>query len=130
MALVFLHHVVGDLTLGKPELVQFSDAQPVKAAVRAIGDSAEGAITVWRCPSPDFPTSPPPPPSADRFVGMLNSLDVVAFLACAGDDDQEKAMRTPVSELVTPNHGLLKEVDPATRCDLFYHLLGVSISPI
>ncbi|XP_074578768.1 CBS domain-containing protein CBSX6-like [Curcuma longa] len=115
MALVFLHHVVGDLTLGKPELVQFSDSQSVKAAVRAIGESAEGAITIWRCPSPDSPITPPPPPSADRFVGMLNSLDVVAFLASAGDDDREKAMRTPVSELVTPNHGLLKEVDPATR---------------
>ncbi|XP_042412091.1 CBS domain-containing protein CBSX6-like [Zingiber officinale] len=115
MALIFLHHVVGDLTLGKPELVQFSDAQPVKAAVLAIGDSADGAIAVWRCPSPDFPIAPPLPPSADRFVGMLNSLDVVAFLACAGDDDQEKAMWTPVSELVTPNLGLLKEVDPATR---------------
>ncbi|XP_074583643.1 CBS domain-containing protein CBSX6-like [Curcuma longa] len=115
MALVFLHHVVGDLTLGKPELVQFSDAEPVEVAVRAIGDSAEGAITVWRAPCPDSAAVPRPPPSAERFVGMLNSLDVVLFLARAGVHDQEKAMRTPVSELITPNRDLLKEVDPATR---------------
>ncbi|XP_042408520.1 CBS domain-containing protein CBSX6-like [Zingiber officinale] len=115
MAHVFLHHVVGDLTLGKPELVQFYDSEPVEAAVRAIGDSAEGAITVWRSPSPDSAAVPRPPPSADRFVGMLNSLDVVLFLARARVHDQEKSMRTPVSELITPNHDLLKEVDPATR---------------
>ncbi|WOK96619.1 hypothetical protein Cni_G05326 [Canna indica] len=112
MALVFLHHVVGDLTLGKPDLVQFSDAETVESAVRAIADSAEGSITVWRRTPAD---KPPPPPSADRFVGILNSLEVVAFLARAGADGQEKAMRTPVSELVTPNPNLLKMVDPGTR---------------
>lgn len=45
---------------------------------------------------------------------MLNSLDVVAFLARSGGD-HEKAMRTPVSEVVAPNPSLLKEVDPGTR---------------
>ncbi|CAD5186757.1 unnamed protein product [Musa acuminata subsp. burmannicoides] len=110
MARVFLHHVVGDLTLGKPELVEFSEAETVEAAVRAIGDSADGAIAVWR----RRPMEPAPPPSAERFIGMLTSLDVVAFLARAGAD-QERAMRTPVSELVAPNPSLLKEVDPGTR---------------
>ncbi|WOL07632.1 CBS domain-containing protein CBSX6-like [Canna indica] len=106
MALVFLHHVGGGLTLGKPDFVQFFDAETVESFVCAIADSAEGSITVW-CRTP--PDKPPPPPSADRFVGILNSLEVVAFLARAGTDDQEKAMRTPVSELVTPNPNLLKE---------------------
>ncbi|RWV92890.1 hypothetical protein BHE74_00050584 [Ensete ventricosum] len=110
MALVFLHHVVGDLTLGKPELVEFSEAETVEAAVRAIGNSAEGAITVWRTESAAAATRRPP---AERFVGMLNSSDVVAFLALSSADP-EKAMRTPVSEVVAPNPGLLKEVDPGT----------------
>ncbi|KAJ6836304.1 CBS domain-containing protein CBSX6 [Iris pallida] len=44
---------------------------------------------------------------------MLNSLDLVAFLARSGD--QERAMRTPVSEVVEPDPRLLKEVDPGTR---------------
>ncbi|CAL9127970.1 unnamed protein product [Musa textilis] len=110
MALVFLHHVVGDLTLGKPELVEFSEAETVEAAVSAIGNSAEGAITVWRTKPAAAAARPP----AERFVGMLNSSDVVAFLALSGADP-EKAMRTPVAEVVTPNPGLLKEVDPGTR---------------
>ncbi|KAA8539151.1 hypothetical protein F0562_025843 [Nyssa sinensis] len=51
-----------------------------------------------------------------RFVGILNSLDIVAFFARDGSlDDQDKAMKTPVSEVVIPNNSLLKVVDPATR---------------
>ncbi|KAF2307382.1 hypothetical protein GH714_026769 [Hevea brasiliensis] len=51
-----------------------------------------------------------------RFVGILNSLDIVAFLARAQClEDQEKAMKTPVSEVVVPDNSLLKQVDPATR---------------
>ncbi|RWW74614.1 hypothetical protein BHE74_00017441 [Ensete ventricosum] len=125
MARVFLHHVIGDLTLGKPELVEFSEAETVEAAVRAIGDSAEGAIAVWR----RRPVEPAPPPSAERFIGMLTSLDVVAFLARAGAD-QERAMRTPVSELVAPNPSLLKEVDPGTRCDLLPPLGRLYVFPL
>ncbi|RRT45957.1 hypothetical protein B296_00054777, partial [Ensete ventricosum] len=119
MALVFLHHVVGDLTLGKPELVEFSEAETVEAAVRAIGNSAEGAITVWRTESAAAAARRPP---AERFVGMLNSSDVVAFLALSSADP-EKAMTTPVSEVVAPNPGLLKEVDPGTskRFSILYN---------
>lgn len=127
MASVFLYHVVGDLTVGKPELVEFAETETVEAAIRAIGESMEGGIPVWR------KRSPPPPPhhksssssvmvveNADmrqqRFVGILNSLDLVAFLArkeCLEDED--KAMKTPVSDVVFRNNSLLKEVDPATR---------------
>ncbi|KAG1330899.1 CBS domain-containing protein CBSX6 [Cocos nucifera] len=118
MALVFLHHVVGDLTVGKPELVEFSEAETVEAAIRAIGDCAEGAIAVWRRRAPQQQQQAhlrsAAEPIAARFVGMLNSLDVVAFLSrSVGDHD--KAMRTPVSEVVTPNASLLKGVDPGTR---------------
>ncbi|KAA8533435.1 hypothetical protein F0562_031131 [Nyssa sinensis] len=115
MASVFLHHVVGDLTVGKPELVEFSETETVEAAVRAIGESTEGGIPIWRKTSQKSVFE-----NADmrqqRFLGLLNSLDIVAFLA--RDEclvDQDKAMRTPVSEVVVPNNALLKVVDPATR---------------
>ncbi|KAK3198735.1 hypothetical protein Dsin_022150 [Dipteronia sinensis] len=47
-----------------------------------------------------------------RFVGILNSLDIVSFLTkseCL--EDQEKAMKTPVSEVVVPNGSLLRQVE-------------------
>lgn len=117
MASVFLYHVVGDLTVGKPELVEFVETETVEAAIRAIGESTEGGIPVWKKRS-----SKSVPENAEirqqRFVGILNSLDIVAFLAkdeCLAD--QDKAMKTPVSEVVVPNSSLLKEVDPATRLD-------------
>lgn len=106
MASIFLHHVVGDLTVGKPEVVEFLDSDTVESAIRAIGECAEGAITVWR-------RSDEVKPKVERFVGILNSLDVVAFIAKS--EDHEKAMKTPVAEFLQPNPGLLKEVDPGTR---------------
>ncbi|KHN40462.1 CBS domain-containing protein CBSX6 [Glycine soja] len=51
-----------------------------------------------------------------RFVGILSSFDIVAFLAksrCL--EDQDKALKTPVSEVVVHNNSLLRVVDPATR---------------
>ncbi|XP_020548927.1 CBS domain-containing protein CBSX6 isoform X2 [Sesamum indicum] len=51
-----------------------------------------------------------------RFVGILNALDVVAFLAREDSlADQNKAINTPVSEVVVPNNSALKVVDPGTR---------------
>ncbi|KAL0298439.1 UNVERIFIED_CONTAM: CBS domain-containing protein CBSX6 [Sesamum radiatum] len=51
-----------------------------------------------------------------RFVGILNALDVVAFLAREDSlADQNKAINTPVSEVVLPNNSALKVVDPGTR---------------
>ncbi|MQL88415.1 hypothetical protein Taro_020966 [Colocasia esculenta] len=125
-ASVFLHHVVGDLTLGKPELVEFHESETVEAAIRAIGDCSEGAVAVWRKRAavhqhlghqqqlqPPSPAQSAEEPRVARFVGMLSSVDVVAFLARTGD--HERALRTPVSEVVTPDSSLLKEVDPGTR---------------
>ncbi|KAG4166795.1 hypothetical protein ERO13_A13G154600v2 [Gossypium hirsutum] len=51
-----------------------------------------------------------------RFVGILTSLDIISFLAksqCL--EDQDKAMKTQVSDVVVPNNTLLKIVDPGTR---------------
>lgn len=115
MASVFLYHVVGDLTVGKPELCEFSESETVAAAIRAIGESTEGGIPVWRkrsqkCAMENAETR------QQRFVGILNALDVVAFLA--RDDslaDQDKALNIPVSEVVVPNNAALKVVDPGTR---------------
>lgn len=115
MASVFLYHVVGDLTVGKPELVEFSETQTVEAAIKAIGESTECGIPVWKIRSQKSVIENSEM-RAKRFVGILTSLDIVAFLAreeCLVD--QEKAMKTPVSEVVVPDPSLLKELDPATR---------------
>ncbi|KAJ0901829.1 putative CBS domain-containing protein [Helianthus annuus] len=116
MASVFLYHVVGDLTVGKPEMVEFTENETVEAAIRAIGESTECGIAVWRRRSVQKGLIENAEMRHQRFVGILNPLDIVAFLAredCL--NDQEKAMKTPVSEVVVPDNTLLKEVDPGTR---------------
>ncbi|XP_076938022.1 CBS domain-containing protein CBSX6-like [Bidens hawaiensis] len=116
MASVFLYHVVGDLTVGKPELVEFTDNETVEAAIRAIGESTDCGIAVWKRRSVQKGLIENAEMRHQRFVGILNLLDIVAFLA--RDDclnDQEKALKTPVSEFVVPDNTLLKEVDPGTR---------------
>lgn len=115
MASVFLYHVVGDLTVGKPELSEFPETETVAAAIRAIGDSSEGGIPVWKKRSQKsvFENAET---RQQRFVGILNALDIVAFLSredCLAD--QDKAVNTPVSEVVIPNSAVLKVVDPGTR---------------
>ncbi|XP_021890880.1 CBS domain-containing protein CBSX6 [Carica papaya] len=115
MASVFLYHVVGDLTVGKPEMAEFFDTETVESAIRAIGESTECGIPVWKRRSVAGVIENSEM-RQQRFVGILNSLDIVAFLArneCL--EDQEKAMKTPVSEVVLPNNSLLKQVDPGTR---------------
>lgn len=115
MASVFLYHVVGDLTVAKPELAEFVETETVESAIRAIGESTEGGIPVWKA-KPQKGMIENSEMRQQRFIGILNSLDIVAFLAkdwCL--EDREKAMKTPVSEIVVPNNSLLKEVDPATR---------------
>ncbi|XP_020580687.1 CBS domain-containing protein CBSX6 [Phalaenopsis equestris] len=110
MAAVFLHHVVGDLTVGKPDMREFWEGETVEAAIGEIGEGSERAVTVWRRKGEEVVGESE---RAARFVGILNSLDVVAFLAREGD--REKAMGTPVREVVKHNPSLLKEVDPAAR---------------
>ncbi|PWA45914.1 cystathionine beta-synthase (CBS) family protein [Artemisia annua] len=117
MASVFLYHVVGDLTVGKPEMIEFTENETVEAAIRAIGESTECGIAVWKRRSAvQMGLSENAEMRHQRFVGILNPLDIVAFLA-KGDclNDQDKALKTPVSEVVVPDKTLLKEVDPGTR---------------
>ncbi|KAL7109639.1 hypothetical protein ACP275_06G186700 [Erythranthe tilingii] len=115
MASVFLYHVVGDLTVGKPELSEFSETETVAAAIRTIGDSSEGGIPVWRTRSPKC-VMENAETRQQRFVGILNALDIVAFLAredCLANRD--RGINAPVSEVVVPDNAALKVVDPGTR---------------
>lgn len=115
MASVFLYHVVGDLTVGKPEMVEFFETEAVESAIRAIGESTECGIPVWKRRS-HAGVIENGEMRQQRFVGILNSLDIVAFLARAEClEEQERALKTPVSQVVVPNNSLLKQVDPATR---------------
>lgn len=114
MASVFLYHVVGDLTVGKPELVEFHETETVDSAIRAIGESTECGIPVWKRSQVGAVENADS--RQQRFVGILNSLDIVDFLArneCVVD--REKALKTPVSQVVFPNSSLLWEADPGTR---------------
>ncbi|TYH92508.1 hypothetical protein ES332_A13G185800v1 [Gossypium tomentosum] len=115
MASVLLYHVVGDLTAGKPELVEFCDVETVESAIRAIGESTECGIPVWKRSS-HVGMIENNEMRQQRFVGILTSLDIISFLAksqCL--EDQDKAMKTQVSDVVVPNNTLLKIVDPGTR---------------
>ncbi|KAG6735944.1 hypothetical protein POTOM_061373 [Populus tomentosa] len=114
MASVFLYHVVGDLTVGKPEMVEFYETETVESAIRAIGESTECGIPVWKRKS-HLSMIETSEMRQQRFVGILNSLDIVAFLASTEClEDQDKAIKTSVSQVVVPNASLLKQVDPAT----------------
>ncbi|KAJ1286836.1 hypothetical protein BS78_03G382600 [Paspalum vaginatum] len=108
MAAVFFHHVVGDLTVGKPEVAELLDTGTLDDAARAIAASPEGVVPVWRPRA-----TPDEPPSGARFIGMISALDIAAFVAAAGVGD--RAMRAMVGEVVHPNPGLLREIDPGTR---------------
>ncbi|RAL41954.1 hypothetical protein DM860_009136 [Cuscuta australis] len=115
MASVFLYHVIGDLTVGKPELAEFAETETVESAIKAIGESTECGIPVWRKKSAAA-AAERAEVRQQRFVGILNSLDIVGFLCreeCLAD--RAMAMKTPVAEVVVPNNSLLKELDPATR---------------
>ncbi|KAG8649544.1 CBS domain-containing protein CBSX6 [Manihot esculenta] len=115
MASVFLYHVVGDLTVGKPEMVEFCETETVESAIRSIGESTECGIPVWKRRS-HLGMIESNEMRQQRFVGILNSLDIVAFLSRAVSlEDQDKAMKTPVSEVVVRDNSVLKQVDPATR---------------
>ncbi|XP_034888514.1 CBS domain-containing protein CBSX6 [Populus alba] len=115
MPSVFLYHVVGDLTVGKPEMVEFHETETVESAIRAIGESTECGIPVWKRKS-HVGMIENSETRLQRFVGILNSLDIVAFLASTEClQDRDKAIKTPVSQVVVPNTSLLKQVDPATR---------------
>ncbi|KAK1272326.1 CBS domain-containing protein CBSX6 [Acorus gramineus] len=115
MASVLLYHVVGDLTVGKPELSEFLETWTVESAMKAIGGTTEGGLPVWkpRTASAAAEVEERAEGLARRFVGIVDSMDIVSFLARAGDHD--KALAAPISAVVRPNGSLLKVVDPGTR---------------
>ncbi|KAL4192531.1 hypothetical protein AMTRI_Chr06g194740 [Amborella trichopoda] len=114
MAAVFLYHVVGDLTVGKPELQEFYETESVEMAIKALGDCTESAIMVWKKRKGKGIESGEM--KQQRFVGILSALDVIGYLAkVSGSLDHESALKTAVSEVVVSNTSILKEVDPGTR---------------
>lgn len=119
---MFIYHVVGDLTVGKPELAEFYETETVEAAIKAIGESTECGIPVWKKKT-HVGIIENGEMRQQRFVGILNSFDIVAFLAKSDClEDQDKAMKTPVSQVIVPNNSLLKQVDPGTRLALLSSL--------
>ncbi|KAF3778153.1 CBS domain-containing protein [Nymphaea thermarum] len=113
MAAVFLYHVVGDLTVGKPELVEFCETETVESAIRALVTCTEGGIPVWKKQPKGVESGVA---KQQRFVGIVNSMDIVAFLAKESSlVDREAALMTPVSEMIVPNNSVLKLVDAGTR---------------
>lgn len=119
MASVFLYHVVGDLTVGKPEMVEFYETETIETAIRVIGESTECGIPIWKKKT-HVGMIENGEMKQQRFVGILSSLDIVAFLARTEHlEDQDRAMKTPVSEVIVPNQSLLRQVDPATRLASF-----------
>jgi hypothetical protein len=44
---------------------------------------------------------------------MISALDIATFVAASGVG--HRAMRAVVGEVVQPNPGLLREIDPGTR---------------
>lgn len=117
MAAVLFYHVVGDLTVGKPELIEFPESASVAEAIVTIRDCTECGIPVWKQRPPDKSSSPESAESRqERFVGILNALDIVAHLSSEwGLTDPDAALKVPVSQIVLPNNHLLKLVAPGTR---------------
>ncbi|PPD84199.1 hypothetical protein GOBAR_DD18850 [Gossypium barbadense] len=103
MASVFLYHVVGDLTVGKPELEEFYETETIGSAIRAIRESTGCGITVWKRKT-HMEMAENNDTRQQRFVAKPQCLE-----------DQDKAMKTLVSDVVVPDNALLKIVDPGIR---------------
>ncbi|KQJ99101.1 CBS domain-containing protein CBSX6 [Brachypodium distachyon] len=112
---VFLRAAAADLTAGKPALVGVPASAPLSAAAAAIPASPEAAVAVWRDGA-----SPLAPPAA-TVLGLLTSLDVVAFLASSrarGGGDAAAAaaaLDTPAGDVVPREQALVREVGPDAR---------------
>uniref|UniRef100_A0ACD5Y2C8 Uncharacterized protein n=1 Tax=Avena sativa TaxID=4498 RepID=A0ACD5Y2C8_AVESA len=109
--IVFLRAAAADLTAGKPPLAGVPASAPLSAAAAAIPSSPEATVAVWR------EGASPLAPAAATVVGLLSSLDVVAFLvshrAVGGTD--AAAMNTPAGDVVPREHAVVGEVEPDAR---------------
>ncbi|KAH9299198.1 hypothetical protein KI387_030880 [Taxus chinensis] len=117
MAAVLFYHVVADLTVGKPELVDFPENASVAEAIVTIRDCTECGIPVWKQRPPEKSSGPESEESRqERFVGILNALDIVAHLSTEWAlADPDAALKAPVSQIVFANASLLRQVAPGTR---------------
>ncbi|GJN15648.1 hypothetical protein PR202_gb02582 [Eleusine coracana subsp. coracana] len=102
---VFLRTAAADLTAGKPPLKGVPASAPLSAAAAAIPESQEAAVAVWRDGAS---------PQAPAVVGLLSSLDVVAFLA-SHVGGPAAALRTPAGDVVAHEPALVREVEPHAR---------------
>ncbi|CAN6439835.1 unnamed protein product [Victoria cruziana] len=104
MAAVFLYRV-GDLTVGKPELAEFCETETVESAINVLVTCTEGGIPVWKKQPKGVESGVA---KQQRFVGIVNLVDIVAFLARENSlVDREAALKTPVSKMVVPNNSLI-----------------------
>jgi CBS domain-containing protein len=117
MAAVFFYHVAGDLTVGKPELIEFPDSASVAEAIVALRNCTECGITVWKQRPLHLQKAPESADARqDRFLGILSALDIVAHLSNESSlMDPDAALNTPVSQILVRDNSLLRQVDPATR---------------
>jgi hypothetical protein len=106
--IVFHRTAAADLAAGKPPLKGVPASAPLSAAAAAIQESQEAAVAVWR------DGASPLAPAAASVVGLLSSLDVVAFLA-AQAGGPAAAMRTPAGDVVAHEPALVREVEPHAR---------------
>ncbi|KAM0925163.1 hypothetical protein ACQ4PT_004391 [Festuca glaucescens] len=109
--IVFLRAAAFDLTAGKPALAGVPASAPLSAAAAAIPSSPDAAVAVWR------EGASPLAPAAATVVGLLSSLDVVAFLAShrAGGGTDASAMKTPAGDVVPREQAVVREVEPDAR---------------
>ncbi|KAL5222839.1 hypothetical protein ABZP36_027552 [Zizania latifolia] len=106
--IVFLRASAADLTAGKPPLAGVPASAPLSAAAAAIPTSPEAAVAVWR------EGASPLAPAAASVLGLLSSLDVVAFLA-SHPCGAAAAMVTPAGDVVAHEPALVREVEADAR---------------
>ncbi|KAB8109299.1 hypothetical protein EE612_045520 [Oryza sativa] len=112
--IVFLRASAADLTAGKPPLAGVPASAPLSAAAAAIPASSEAAVAVWRVDGASHHHHHRAPTAAATVVGLLSSIDVVAFLA-NHPGGAAAAFMTPAGDVVPHEHTLVRQVQPDTR---------------
>ncbi|KAF3337159.1 CBS domain-containing protein CBSX6 isoform X1 [Carex littledalei] len=112
---LFIHHVIGDLTVGKPDLMELYESDTLEVAARVIAACPEASAAVLRRPPESGILA-----REDRFVGLINPMEIVGFLArnCPDGDhtQRENLMKAAtVKEVIDSDQGSLKSIDPGTR---------------
>eukprot|EP00246_Nothoceros_aenigmaticus_P013022 TRINITY_DN4286_c0_g1_i2.p1 TRINITY_DN4286_c0_g1~~TRINITY_DN4286_c0_g1_i2.p1 ORF type:complete len:139 (-),score=18.38 TRINITY_DN4286_c0_g1_i2:446-862(-) len=122
MADVLHYHVVGDITIGKPNMREFPYSASVRDALTALKLTNGVELAVWKMPrrhTEGEGGSENVEEMQFRFVGILSFMDIMTFLASPHSlQNLEWALESPVSDILCVNAGLLQLMDPATRLDL------------